>query len=120
MNEASHSVREKNIHLAWFNEGRYFSLAKCWMHHSLSAAIGARAIVGCADLSRGSTSCTAFIANARVAYRTTDARDLSLLAEHSDDMAALFATSDAHLLDPVSGCESLCFDHVAAPLMLFI
>src|SRR5207237_5794946 len=46
-------------------------------------------------------------------------RDLSLLAEHSDDMAALFATSDAHLLDPVSGCESLCFDHVAAPLMLF-
>ena len=45
VNETPHTIREKNIDLARFNERRYFSFAKCRMHHGLAPAIGASAIV---------------------------------------------------------------------------
>src|SRR5439155_2852110 len=99
MNQTTHTVREQNIDLLWFDERGYFAFTECRMHHGLSPAIGSRLIIGRAYLGCAGARRAALIGNARSADRTTDTRNSSLFADRSHDMPALFAALDAHLLD---------------------
>jgi hypothetical protein len=121
VNETPQTIREQNINLARLNQRRYFSLAKRRMHHGLAPAIGASSIVWSAYLGRSRARYAALVGNARAAYRATNARNSSLLADRSNDVPALFTALEAHLLDSISGgeswllqgCNSLLFFHVA-------
>src|SRR5438477_4210637 len=63
MNESPHTVREQNIHFLWFDERRYFALAKGRMHQGLSFAISSRPIVRSTGLGGSSPSCAFLIWN---------------------------------------------------------
>src|SRR5713101_9973660 len=45
VNESPHAIGEQHVNLAWLDNRRHFSGAKCWVHHRLSAAIGMLLIV---------------------------------------------------------------------------
>src|SRR6266496_5665590 len=117
MDQTSHSIREKNIDLARFDNRRYLSFAKRRVQHCLSPAIGARAIIRRARLGRCVARCAALIGDARVADRATDARNPSCLAQGRHNMPALLATSKARLLDSISDSENLFLDHFAPSLV---
>src|SRR5260370_39957426 len=80
MNQPPDSICEQHVHLAGFNYRRYFSFAERWMNHGLAPAIGARAIIGRANLAGSTVRCARFVRHTRAAYRTTHAGDPSLLA----------------------------------------
>jgi hypothetical protein len=102
VNQASHSIREQHVNLAWLYEPGYFSFAERGMHHCLSAPIGSRAIIRGANFRRCPARDRALIPDARLADRATDICDSSLFGDGSDNMATLFGTLQTHLLDSIS------------------
>ena len=91
----------------------YFAFANMRMHHRLAGPIGPGAIVRCSDLCRSSTSGPGLMRNTRVAERTADPANPSGLHNRNDDMAALFATGNAHMFNSISDCESSFLFHNA-------
>ena len=107
MDQTPHAIRKENVDLTRFDNRGYFALTERWMQHVLPSTVSAHAIVWSAHLDRRAARGAALMGHPRAAYRATYAGDLSLLAQGSHDVPALFTALYAHLLDSISNGEYL-------------
>ena len=105
MNQTAHSIRKEHVDLLRFNNGGHFTGTVRGMGQVLSSAIGARAIVRGAGFGAGSGSARTsgrLERTADAALGTADPRDLPALGDGGDDVAALFLTLGAELIDAIA------------------
>jgi hypothetical protein len=113
VNQASHPICEKDIHLSRFDNRRNFALTELRMQHGLSAPVSAGAIVRRANLGGSSTNGAALVWNTRAADRATNSTDPPRFGYGSDCVAALLTAGNAHLFDSIPKVKSFLIFHNA-------
>jgi hypothetical protein len=113
VNQASHAIREQNVHLPRFDNRRDLAFTKVRMQHCLPAAIRAGAIVWRENLVRSPARGAGFMGDPGVADGTAYPADSSCLGNRGDNVTTLFTTGDAHLFDSISDVENFLLFHNA-------
>jgi hypothetical protein len=105
VNHAAHSIGKEHVDLLRLNNGGYFPRPVGWMGQVLSGPIGTSAIVWSARFRTGTRrlwSRGRFERTSHAALGTTNSRDLAALRDSGDDVAALFLTLGAELIDAIA------------------
>jgi hypothetical protein len=122
MNQPPNAVREEHIDLTRFDQGSHFAGAPDRMTHSLTSAIGTRAVIRftihrlratlseLGSIREGTTSAT---------LGTGDSRDESSLRNRSDDVATFFLAHRTQLFNPIADRLSLLFNNLLGSGCLF-